>query len=316
MKGADWLIDGASALARKLNVSELLIGLTVVAFGTSLPEFVVSIQSAFQGSAELSYANVVGSNIANILLILGATSIIMPLRASNEVHSDVYFLLGLVATFTLIVVAGKTTVPTDFMFESQISTWGGILLIVFFIGFIVRIVLKKQKGIDEFGGTDDHPADDDMTTAKAALYLFAGLVMIVGGGELTVQSAIAIAQKLNVPESTIGLTIVAFGTSLPELVASLAAAGKGKGDMAIGGILGSNLMNLAFVLGTAATFFPIHISAWGVFDMFIHTLVSAIFLFLMARRTDKDNLNRQTGIIFIILYVSYMTIIGVRDFVA
>lgn len=315
MKGADWLIDGSSVVARKLKVSELLIGLTVVAFGTSLPEFVVSIGSAMQGSAELAYANVIGSNIANILLILGATSLIMPLKSSEEVHSDVYFLMGLVVTFAMVVIAGKSSDMSPFLFESSLGTIGGLCLLAFFIGFIVRIHLKRQKGIDEFGGTEDHQPEDDTSLSKAVFWLVCGLVMIVAGGELTVQSAINIAQILNVPESTIGLTIVAFGTSLPELVASLAAAGKGKGDMAIGGILGSNLMNLSFVLGTSATFFPIKINSWGVFDMFIHTAVSVGFLLLMARRTEKDNLNKQTGIIFIILYVAYMTVIGVRDFV-
>ncbi|SMF49413.1 calcium/sodium antiporter [Pseudobacteriovorax antillogorgiicola] len=318
MKGADWLIDGASALARELKISELIIGLTVIAFGTSLPEFVVSIQAAIYGSPELSYSNVVGSNIANILLILGATSLIMPLKAPEEVHKDIYFFFGLVLTFAVVVIASSTDNKEGIFFTSELGTFGGLSLLAFFVAFIFRIIGKRKDGVLEIlpsEDNDDGEDDDELPLSKAILYLIAGTAMIILGGEFTVQSAIGIAQKLGVPESTIGLTIVAFGTSLPELVASLAAAGKKKGDMAIGNILGSNLMNLAFVLGSAATFFPIFINAWGVFDMLVHTLISFGFLGLMARRSVKFNLNRQTGIVFLILYVSYMTIIGMRDFV-
>ena len=315
-EGSRLAIDGASVIARKFNISELIIGLTVVAFGTSLPEFVVSLQAALKGSPELSYSNVVGSNIANILLILGATSLILPLKASREVHRDIYFFLGLVVCFAAVVIAGKTASSDGsnaLFFSSQIGTIGGLCLLAFFIAFIFRILKKKKLGIDEFGGTEDHDPDEDTSIGKALVWLIGGIAMIIIGGEFTVRSAISIAQQLGVPESTIGLTIVAFGTSLPELVASLAAAGKKKGDMAIGSILGSNLMNLSFVLGSAATFFSVKISSWGVFDMGIHTLVSVLFLGLMARRNVKFNLTRQTGIVFLILYVSYMTIVGMRD---
>lgn len=313
MKGADWLIDSSSALARKLNISELIIGLTVVAFGTSLPEFVVSVQAALQGSPELAYSNVVGSNIANLLLILGTTAIILPLSANQEVRSNLRLFWGLVIAFAAVLVFGKTDSIENILFSSQINRLGGLVLLAFFLAFVVKIFRQTKAGSPPEG--IEGGADDDVDVSKGILWLLAGTAMIILGGEFTVQSAVAIAKNLGVPESTIGLTIVAFGTSLPELVASLSAAGKGKGDMIIGNILGSNLMNLALVLGTAAMVSPMDVDQWGVFDMFVHTGVSLLFLTLMSRKGTKTHLSRQAGIGFLILYVSYMTLIGVRDFI-
>lgn len=311
MKGADWLIDGSSSVARSLKVSELTIGLTVVAFGTSLPELVVSLQAALQGSPELSYANVIGSNIANILLILGATAIIVPLKAPSDVKKDIPFFAAAVLSLTAAVLLGQTGEPSPFLFKSSLGLAAGVILLSFFAGFIWKIFKKSRHGL----GSVEEEEHNDIPIRKAWVLVILGLVFIVGGGELTVLSAVSIAQKLGVPESTIGLTIVAFGTSLPELVASLAAAGKQKGDMAIGNILGSNLMNLALVLGSAACVSKIDVAPWGVFDMIVHTLVALIFLALLARNTSKENLGRQTGILFIIMYIAYMTIIGMRDVV-
>lgn len=307
MKGADWLTDGSSKIAKYFNVSDLIVGLTVVAFGTSLPELVVSVQSAIQGSSELAYANVVGSNIANTLLILGTSSVVIPLVSTKEVRQDLPFYGLLVIAFAGIVAFSRiTSNSTIFFFEAYLNWIAGCILLAFFVVFLLRIFLNNKKALE------DEVEQGDDKLMKPIVIVVLGLFFVILGGELTVKSAITIAASVGVPEETIGLTIVAFGTSLPELVASLAMAGKKKGDMIIGNIIGSNVMNLTLVLGTASILTPIHVTYWGVLDMAILTIVSVVFLILMLRKTSKGHLNRSTGMLFLLAYLSYIVAIGYR----
>ncbi|NRA64821.1 MAG: calcium/sodium antiporter [Pseudobacteriovorax sp.] len=312
MKGADWLIDGSSSLAKYLKVSDLVIGLTVVAFGTSLPELVVSVQSSLQGSGSLAYANVIGSNIANTLLILGTASLVIPLVSTPAVKKDVGFFFLVAMTFTGLTFFGKTDAPTPLLFESQVSRMGGIVLLLLFVTFIVRILRNSKNDLTQ---TSEDEEPESSPLGKSIAILIVGLVFVILGGEFTVRSAISIAKQLGVSESTIGLTIVAFGTSLPELVASLSMAGKKKGGMIIGNIIGSNVMNLSLVLGAALTVAPIQVDYWGTFDMCVHTIVAVVLLGLMLQNKPEGNLGRTTGVTFILLYMTYMIMVGYRQMV-
>ncbi len=306
MKGADWLTDGSSQIAKFFKVSDLIIGLTVVAFGTSLPELVVSVQSALQGSGELAYANVIGSNIANTLLILGTSSVVIPLVTTPEVRKDLPYVFILTIAFVAIVLLNHIDSPSSFLFAVELYWQAGVVLLLFFIIFIIRIFLNNKEELA------DEVEPGEASFGKSILLVVVGLALVILGGELTVSSAIRIAERVGVPEETIGLTIVAFGTSLPELVASLTMAGKNKGEMIIGNIIGSNIMNLTLVLGTATALSPVKITHWGVLDMLVLTAVSFLFLALMMRKTTKGNLNRNTGMLFLLLYLSYIIAIGYR----
>jgi len=311
MKGADWLIEGASNMARHFRVSDLLIGLTVVAFGTSLPELVVSVNAAINGNPVLAYANVIGSNIANILLILGCAAIVFPMTTSPEARRDLGFSFLLVIGFCLIT--GLTIFPLQPELSAQLNQWSGMLLLGFFVLFIARIFLQEAKTRHSSSDQDNSNQEnqEDYNLGLLTLQVVAGLALVIIGGDFTVKSAITMASKLGISESTIGLTIVAFGTSLPELVASLVAAGRQKSDIALGNILGSNIMNLALVLGSTVVITPLTIDAWGVIDMVILTLVSLIFLTLLLKRRGP-NISRHTGVIFILLYIAYLGFIGIR----
>lgn len=306
MKGADFLIEGSSGIARKLGVSDLVVGLTVIAIGTSLPELVVSIRAVLSGNGDLALANVIGSNITNILLVIGVTATIKPLTSPHGLKKrDVPFSLVLALAFL-----GMVTVSADLYFSTEynksnstLHRWGGVLLLIFFVTFIASLFKAKDEGLLEKAGDEQvsHP------WARTAI----GTLLIIAGGKFTVESAVAIAQSLGVSETTIGLTIVAFGTSLPELVASIVAARKGLSDMALGNVVGSNIMNLAMVLGTAGAIAPIRIGAFETIDITFMTIISLVFLGLVARKREPQ-IARKTGIFFVLVYLGYMTYIASR----
>ena len=307
MRGADWLIEGASSLAKRLNISDLVVGLTIVAFGTSLPELVVSVQAALAGSSALAYANVLGSNIANTLLVLGAASLVMPITASAAVQKDVKFYGIMVVGFCILVYVGGSNIENPFLFDSKIARWGGLCLLGYFALFMIRILRTDKSALASEAGDEVV-----ISLSKATALITIGLILTIGGGEFTVLSAIKIAGDLGVSETTIGLTIVAIGTSLPELVASLSMASKGKSSMIVGNIIGSNIMNLTLVLGTAVTLSPVSLTHFESFDMIFHSLVGLIFLVLMLRKTTGSHLNRRTGGVFVLLYLGYMGFVGIR----
>lgn len=309
MKGADLLIEGSANIARRFGISELVIGLTVIAVGTSLPELVVSVKAAMSEGGELALANVVGSNTTNILLVLGLTAAIKPIRAPLEIlKPDLRITFSLAITFLgMVAVGADIYILSGFSnTQSMLQRWSGGVLLIFFFIFVIRLVLSKDKNVEE------EPSEGQTPLGKAIIATIVGTSLIILGGEFTVQSAIGIAQKAGIPQSTIGLTIVAFGTSLPELVASITAARKNLSDMAIGNVIGSNIMNLTMVLGTAGLIGPIHLGAFETLDVAFMTLVTFILGGLLRRSADF-HINRPIGLGFFITYLSYMTFVALRN---
>lgn len=292
MKGADWFVDGASKIADKFGIPHLVIGLTIVAFGTSAPEAAVSISAALKGSVELAISNVVGSNIMNVLLILGLASVIYPLAVKKTtIRFDIpYVFLASV----LLLVFG--------VMDQIIGRIDGLIfwaLLIFYIIYMIRLTKQSQAS-----GEDFEPADENDKVWKLLLLILVGGVMIVAGSNVTVDAASNIAAEFGMDERLIGLTIVAFGTSLPELVTSCIAAKKKETDIAVGNIVGSNLFNILFVLGTSAVITPIAYRTEFIFDSIVAILVMVVLWLLVFR---KQKLSRAGGVLMLAMYAVYFT---------
>lgn len=287
IKGADWFVDGASGIARKLGISQLVIGLTIVAFGTSAPEAAVSITSALKGNAGISIGNVVGSNILNILIILGTTAIIVPLvLQKSTLYVEIPFLIGVTILFAILGMSGN-----------EVSMVDGIILWAVFLVFLAYLIVMAIKGKNE-------EEEEETTRGMVGNLVFtvAGLGLVVFGSDVTVDSATSLAKMVGMSDRFIGLTIVALGTSLPEFVTSILAARKGKADIAIGNIVGSNLFNILFVLGTTAMIKPIPFAQNFVIDMYF-AIYATILLLLCTCKTKK--VTRTGGILMLCSYVVY-----------
>lgn len=286
VKGADWFVDGASGLARKLGIPQLVIGLTIVAMGTSLPEAAVSISAALRGNAEITIGNIVGSNILNILIILGVTALIATLKvADSTVRYEIPFMI--VVTFVLLWL-GYT--------GGQVTRLEGIILWVLFLLYLRYLYMMAKKGKEEEGEAEQ------LSAAKIIGLILAGVVMIVAGSNFAVEGASNIAKALGISQRFIGLTIVAFGTSLPELVTSVSAARKHNADIAIGNIVGSNIFNILFIVGTTALITPVTFASGFVVDTLIAAAVG-ILLFVCVARTKE--LRKKAGIVMLLAYVLY-----------
>lgn len=290
MKGADWFVDGASKIADKFGIPHLVIGLTIVAFGTSAPEAAVSISAALKGSVELAISNVVGSNIMNVLLILGLASVIYPLAVKKTtIRFDIpYVFLASV----LLLVFG--------VMDQTIGRIDGLIfwaLLIFYIIYMIRLTKQSQAS-----GEDFEPADENDKVWKLLLLILVGGVMIVAGSNVTVDAASNIAAEFGMDERLIGLTIVAFGTSLPELVTSCIAAKKKETDIAVGNIVGSNLFNILFVLGTSAVITPIAYRPEFIFDSIVAILVMVVLWLLVF---SKQKLSRTGGVLMLAMYAVY-----------
>ena len=301
VKGADWIIDGASELAKKFNVSPLVIGMTVVAFGTSFPEFVVNIFSALNGSTDLALGNIVGSNIANILLILGVIAFLRPPKVSQStIWKEIP--MSLLAAVILFMAANDLLI--DGVMPSSITRIDGLVMLAFFAIFIYYSYGMAKRGKLE-GIT---PKRCCFSTQKISLLIFGGLTAIYFGGVWTVENAVLIAQNLGISEFLISATIIAIGTSLPELVTGVIAAMKKHTDIGIGTVVGSNIFNIFFVLASTAVISPIALPAFANFDLiwliFINILLFT-FVFLERHRT----LERTEAITFIFLYLVYIFIV-------
>ena len=286
VKGADWFVDGASGLARKLGIPQLVIGLTIVAMGTSLPEAAVSISAALRGNAEITIGNIVGSNILNILIILGLTALIATLKvADSTVRYEIPFMI--LVTFVLLWL-GYT--------GGQVTRLEGIILWVLFLLYLRYLYMMAKKGKEEETETAQ------LSTAKIIGLILAGVVMIVAGSNFAVEGASNIAKVLGISQRFIGLTIVALGTSLPELVTSVSAARKHNADIAIGNIVGSNIFNVLFIVGTTALITPVTFASGFVVDTLIAAAVG-ILLFVCVVRTKE--LRKKAGIVMLLAYVLY-----------
>lgn len=299
IKGADLLVLGASRIAKKFHIPEIIIGLTVVAIGTSLPELVVSTTSALTGHSDIALGNVVGSNIANLFLILGVCSVIKPLKFKKETafieNPFVILVTGLL--FFLCLNNGGT----------QISRIEGCILLLLCVLFILYNVFMAKRGDskedEEIKQNLEEPSKID--TYKAILFIVLGIVALKYGGDLVVDNAVIIAQSIGISEKLISLTIVAVSTSLPELITSITATAKGETDLAIGNIVGSQIFNILLIIGVSSLLKPIAYSAAYNRDMVLlltGTIVFALFPFI----GEKNKMTREDGILFVIVYIVYM----------
>lgn len=294
---AHWLVEGSSSIAKKYGISDLVIGLTIVAFGTSAPELTVNVFSALEGSTDIAIGNVLGSNIANIFLILGISSIIYPLLIQkNTTWKEIP--LSLLAAVVLGIMAndqwldGSTT-------GNFISRIDGLVLLCFFVIFLVyTIEIAKNQSVSEEVGTP-------MPIWKASLFVVLGLAGLYFGGKYFVQGATSVASQLGMSERLIGLTIVAIGTSLPELATSIVAALRKKADIAVGNVVGSNIFNIFFILGITSTIQPLPFSPPSNLDILV-TIAASFLLFLTTITLGKKRVDRSEGVVFVLLYVGYI----------
>jgi cation:H+ antiporter len=288
-KGADWFVDGASKIADKFGIPQIVIGLTIVAMGTSLPEAAVSISAALKGSAEITIGNVLGSNIMNVLVILGLAAVIcrIPVQKST-VRYEIPFTIGI--TIVLVVMG---------LLDHTVGRFEGILLWVL-MGVYLLYLLKIAKS----GSEQEEPPEDEKQDSilKMLLMVIVGGAMIVFGSDVTVDAATKLATIFGMSERFIGLTIVAFGTSLPELVTSVTAARKGKADIAVGNIVGSNIFNILFVVGTTAVITPVVYSGEFLVDSLVAVATVVLLLVCVIR---KKSLNRLGGALMLAGYGAY-----------
>lgn len=294
IKGADIFVDGASSLAENFKVPKMVIALTIVAFGTSAPELAVSIKAILINNSDIVLGNVVGSNILNILLILGVASLFSPLGVKKDtVNKEI--------PFTILISLLLLAVSFDNMFNTKatnvISRNDGLTIILFFIIFIYYLfsVMRKNKNSEE--------TNPKYNKIMSIIFLILGLISVIIGSNLVVDNATSIAHKFNVSDKMIALTIVALGTSLPELVTSVQAARKGENDIAIGNIIGSNIFNIGVVIGLPTFFInKINVGSFNYIDMFM-MIFSACLLYILTR--NKNKIDRKDGIIMLILFVCY-----------
>lgn len=292
MKGADFFVDGACAIAKRFGISEMVIGLTIVAMGTSLPEAAVSLAAAWKGNADISVGNVVGSNILNILIILGITSVITELMIQkNTIRYEMPFLILITAVLLFMGMDGKIA------FYEGIILW---ILFLVYLGYLFKIS-KKEDGKDPM--EEEEPTKKPETSVlKSIVFTLIGLVMIIVGSNFAVDAASSIARLIGLSERFIGLTIVALGTSLPELVTSVTAARKGSADIAIGNIVGSNIFNILFVLGTTALIISVPFRIQFRVDTMI-AVGAAVLLWICSMRNCR--LGRKAGTVMLLAYAGY-----------
>ena len=293
--GADWLTKGASDLARRLKMSELMIGLTIVAVGTSLPELVISVSSALSGNSGISLGNVLGSNIFNSMLILGVTAMITPIAFSGKMLSrEIPF--NLLASIVILLVSGSMLVggaPGEY-----ITRYGGMLLLCFCAVF-VRYTFSLK------GGEEEEAAQQPMSVGKILLFIVGGLAALIFGGKMFVSGASDIARGFGLSEALIGITIVSAGSSLPELAVSVNAARKGNVGIALGNVLGSNILNVFFILGCSATISPISLAGFSPVDYYV-LLASSLFIYLFCAFFGKNKITRIEGSLLVAGYVAYI----------
>lgn len=295
--GANWLVDGSSSIARKFGLSEFLIGLTIVGIGTSTPEMVVSFLSSFQGKADMAIGNIVGSNLFNTMTILGITALITPLAITkNSLKKDIP--LNIIVTVLLILLGMNATI---FGFgENQLSRIDGAVLL-----FIFAWYLWKSFKSDTQENTDEDNTAKEYSGAISTLLIIAGLCSLIFGGRLFVNSATELAKMFGVSDKFIAITVMAAGTSMPELATCVVAALKGRGQLALGNVIGSNISNILLILGGAALINPLSFSGMTYVDLGA-VLLSAVFILISAYCFKKKSLDRFEGSILILMEVAYM----------
>lgn len=318
IKGADYFVDGSVAIAKKLKIPSIVVGLTIVAVGTSLPELAVSSLASLKQSNTIAVSNVVGSNIFNLLMVLGITALFTNINVKKSVLQREFPLLTIISAVLIFLTADKLWFGdvigkiNIFNFENgdmnigEVGRMDGFLLLVLFAGFIVwtvRYALKQRVTEEEDG--------EILSNAKCALFIIGGILAIVAGGELVVESAKSLALATGMSPTLVGLTVVALGTSLPELVTSVVAGRKGEADLAIGNVVGSNIANVLLVLGAAAVISPVSVTIMNVMDAVI-VLVATIIVFIVS--ATQKTIKRKEGMLLVLIYVAYMVYIICRQY--
>lgn len=290
--GADWLVNGASSIARRAGISEFVIGLTIVGFGTSCPELVVSLTGAIEGNSDISVGNVVGSNIFNVLFILGLTAMFLPVGMTDKNRRiDIPITLGVTILLVILGITGSMSGP-------GISRWEGVLMLLVFSAYLFYCFKSDSK--DEFSETQQAT----LSITKSIALTLTGLAGLIFGGDLFVDSATALARQIGVSDKFIAVTILAGGTSLPELATSLVAAIKGKEQLALGNILGSNVFNAMLILGLSSVITPLSFASMTIVDI-ITLVLSAVLLLIWAYTGRKNRIDRREGAAMLLCYVAY-----------
>lgn len=305
LKGADFLVDGSSKIAKRFNISEIVIGLTIVSIGTSLPELVISVSSAFKGLSDISMGNVIGSNMANLFLIISLCSVMRPLKIRRETK---FFEIPFTVLCTAIYLA---IVDND----GVIDKYEGIILLGIFGLYLVYNLVMLKAGRKLNGENQEEESEKEESQTKlnkvrnsvfySIVQIVIGIVALKFGGDFVVDNAVLIAKSLGISEKLIGITIVAFGTSLPELITCLSATRRGDDDLAIGNIIGSQIFNILLIIGLSAVVSPIHNVA-GYREELLILLIGNIIFAIIPFVGQKDKIGRATGIAFVCFYLVYM----------
>ena len=295
IKGSDFFVDGASSIASLLKIPTIIVGLTIVAFGTSAPEAAVSITSSLTGSNAMAVSNVIGSNLFNILMVIGVSALLGDLLMEKSVlNKDLPFLVGITLLFTAFIIIGWNITQIE-----------GIILLLILVGYVYYLIRGARKSKDA-----NVVEDAKLTPLKSAIFIIVGLAGIILGGDLVVNSASDIAIALGMSETLVGLTIVAIGTSLPELVTSLTALKKGENQLVIGNVIGSNIFNILFVLGASSAISQIPLDSSMLIDV-VFMIAVTILCFIFGKTQDKYD--KKEGIILVALFIAYMAFAILRN---
>ena len=309
IKGADFFVDGSSSVAKILKVPTIIIGLTVVAFGTSMPELSVSVTAALRGSNDLAVSNVLGSNIFNLLVVLGCCALVKPVAAKWSLLKK-EFPFSILITIILLLVDSDFSIMKilDGNQEFVLGRWAGLLFLILFVLYIYATVKSALRSRAEAKDMEEEEYKA-MSPLKSGIYIVIGLIGIVWGGNLVVDSASNIALTFGWSQTFIGLTIVALGTSLPELVTSVVAARKGENDLAVGNVVGSNIFNILLILGVSSFITPITLDVTAVYDTII-LIIASIVVYVSA--ISKREIQRKEGILFLVCYFAFFLYVFMR----
>ena len=303
VKGADFFVDGACDLSEKLKIPAYVIGLTVVAFGTSLPEAAVSVTASLQGSNEIAIGNVIGSNTFNTLVVLGTSALFAPVAVKkNILKRDFPFCIGITVIMLILIMTLNNG-------EAALTRFDGIVLLILFAVFMAFSVISGRNEAAAISTESESPEKENLPWWKCILYIIIGVSGVIVGGELTVEGAKQLALTAGLSEKVVGLTVVAVGTSLPELVTSVVAARKKQNDIAVGNVIGSNIFNILFILGMSSTLGTITTDGHAATDTLVLIGVCVItYLFALINK----KINRPAGIVMIILYLAYTSYLLIR----
>ena len=310
IKGADIFVDGASKVAKKFGIPAVIVGLTIVSIGTSAPELAVSVIGALKGANEITVGNILGSNIFNTLMVLGVTSIIMPIVIKKSTISKDFIISVIVAILLLALTFGSMIWGGT----PQINRLSGIILLVLCIAYIVSLIIATKKSNDSCENSDSEEDEEEVKVLTCIIKILFGIIGVVIGGQMVVDSATNIATAFGMSQKLIGLTIVAVGTSLPELVTSMVAAIKQENDIALGNVFGSNIFNILLILGSSATIKPMSVSPQLGIDLIFLIVVTLILgAFMFIGKEGKSKLSRKEGIVLVLIYIAYVVYIVMRN---